>query len=640
MRYFFLSAIAFFSQVLHAQNSWKAVSPNKSLQIILSNSEGNLSYKVLSGEDPIVKPSALGIERKDQDFTDHLSFVKSEVVRIDERYSLKIGKHKINHALGNETIVTFKNEKNALIEIDLRAYNDGVAFRYRFPGQSKKVIVTNEKTSFVIPDGKMWLETYGMPGNYSPAYEENYLNGIPVGSKAPVKSGWAFPVIFQIDQHWLLLTESNVDRNYFGAHLQQDCSGGIYKIGMPLAEEARGVGDSYATATIPFSTPWRVIIVGKTPGPIVESNLVYDLADPNRIGNTDWIKPGRSSWSWWSDHSSSKDFVKLKKYVDLAKEMGWEYSLVDANWNIMQGGDISQLVKYANEKKVGLALWYNSGGDHNSVTEQPRNIMNDPVKRKEELSKLHRWGIKAIKVDFFQSDKQKIMQLYFDILKDAAKEKIMVIFHGCTLPRGWSRTYPNLISMEGVKGAEQYGWDNSFAQHAPEHNTIISFTRNVVGPMDYTPVTFSDYACCPHVTTNTHELALTVVFESGMLHFADSDSSYLSQSAPVKNFMGHVPNTWDDTKFLLGEPGKEILLARKSGNAWYIAGINGEAHAKHFSIDLSFLNQPSYKAIVFSDGTAPGEIRVTETNHKKGCAASIDVLANGGFVMKLDPIGN
>jgi hypothetical protein len=217
----------------------------------------------------------------------------------------------------------------------------------------------------------------------------------------------------------------------------------------------------------------------------VESNLVYHLSNHSLIADDSWVKPGRASRSWWSDHPSSRDFVKLKNYVDLASEMGWEYSLVDANWNRMEnGGNIEDLVKYANSKNIGLSFWYNSGGPHNIVTEQPRDIMNDPSKRKEELKKLHDWGVKAIKVDFFQSDKQDIMKLYLDILKDAASQQIMVVFHGCTLPRGWSRTYPNLVSMEAVKGAEQYGWDSVFARQDAMLNTILAFTRNVVGRMD------------------------------------------------------------------------------------------------------------------------------------------------------------
>ena len=234
-------------------------------------------------------------------------------------------------------------------------------------------------------------------------------------------------------------------------------------------------------------------MAGKSASTVVESVLIDHLAEPNAIGNADWVKPGRSSWSWWSDHASSRNVKTLNRFVDLAANMKWEYSLVDANWNILQdGGNIQDLIDHAKQKKVDLTFWYNSGGPHNNVTEQPRDVMFDPVKRKEEFKKLHTWGVKAVKVDFFQSDKQNVMQLYQDILKDAAKEQIMVIFHGSTMPRGWQRTYPNLLSMESVRGAENYGWSKEFATDAAQLNTIYVFTRNVAGSMDYTPVTFSD----------------------------------------------------------------------------------------------------------------------------------------------------
>jgi hypothetical protein len=370
-------------------------------------------------------------------------------------------------------------------------------------------------------------------------------------------------------------------------------------------------------------------------GTIIESNLVHHLADANKLGDVSWVKPGRAAWSWWGDHESSKDFVKQKKFIDLAKEMGWEYSLVDANWDMMEGGNMAELAEYAKTKNIRLILWYNSGGPHNTVTERPRDIMSDAVRRKEEFRKLNRWGIAGIKVDFFQSDKQNIIQLYHDIMTDAAREKIMVNFHGCTLPRGWSRTYPNLVSMEAVRGAENYGWGKEFALKAPELNTIYTFTRNVVGPMDYTPVTFSDYECCTHTTTNAHELALSVVFESGILHFADRAEPYQALDARIKKFMKIVPTTWDETKYIQGEPGKEMVLARRKGTTWYVAGINGENLQKNVSLQLPFVKGSTYNASLFTDGASSREIGSSEMTWKKGKKVDVSMLPNGGFVMAL-----
>jgi hypothetical protein len=621
----------FFQLMTQAQKEWKVSSPDRSLSIILSNTNGRLSYQVTSGQDAVIKPSSLGIETSDGNYSDNLSYIRSSSRKIDERYTLTIGKRKENHATANETSVVFKNANASLLQVDLRAYNDGVAFRYHFPEKGTNLTVTNETTEFAVPaNGKVWLE------KYAPPYEEVYANGIAIGTNAKDSSGWSFPALFQTQNNWMLITESNLTGNYFASHLQQNCENGLYKLALPGAREAKGTGNTSATGSTPFSTPWRTIIIGKKLNAIVESNLIYHLSDANTIGDVSWIKPGSASWSWWSDHASSKDFNKLKSFVDLAKQMGWKYSLVDANWNIMQGGNIEDLAKYANTQNIGLILWYNSGGPHNDVTEQPRDIMSDPGRRKEEFKKLRSWGVKGVKVDFFESDKQNVIQLYHDILTDAAKEQIFVDFHGCTLPRGWSRTYPNLMSMEAVKGAENYGWSKEFAQLAPQQNNIFTYTRNVVGPMDYTPVTFSDYECCPHVTTNSHELALSVLFETGILHFADKAASYQNLDQRIKDFMRTVPTTWDDTKFIQGEPGKETVLARRNGNSWYVAGANGEDVQKTIALQLPFLNG-NYKATIFSDGSAAREIKVSEATAQKNGVININVLPNGGFTVVLTP---
>ncbi|MEP7280279.1 MAG: glycoside hydrolase family 97 catalytic domain-containing protein [Bacteroidota bacterium] len=642
MKYSIITILCFFTSIVcHSQRTWMAASPDKSLEIVLTEKGGRLSYQVFSDKKAVIKTSGLGIQSSTTDFSRNLSFVNAVSKKIDEHYTLKIGKQKVNHAQANETTISFKSKDDMPVQIQLRAYNDGVAFRYRFSRVKSSMEITGEETEFAVPtEGKVWVQNYDLPTKYTPGYEGVYQNGIPIGTNAKDAGGWAFPALFQTGQHWLLLTESNLSKDFYGSRLDSNCANGVYKITKPLAGEGNGTGTLTAVAIKPFSTPWRVIMVGKKLATIIESNLVYHLAAPNTLGDVSWVKPGRSSWSWWGDHDSSKDFMKLKKFVDLAKEMGWEYSLVDANWDIMEGGTIEQLVAYAKTKNIRLILWYNSGGPHNTVSERPRDIMNDAAKRKEELKKLKKWGIAGIKVDFFQSDKQNIIQLYHDIITDAAKEKIMVNFHGCTLPRGWSRTYPNLVSTEAVRGAENYGWGKEFAIKAPELNVIYSFTRNVVGPMDYTPVTFSDYECCKHTTTNAHELALSVVFESGILHFADRAEPYQSLDARIKNFMRIVPTTWDETKFIQGEPGKEMVLARRNGSSWYVAGINGEDLQKNISLQLRFPKGSSYKASLFTDGRHSREIKINEMAWKKGNPVDITLLPNGGFVLVLQPVNN
>jgi hypothetical protein len=359
--------------------------------------------------------------------------------------------------------------------------------------------------------------------------------------------------------------------------------------------------------------------------------MVVKLNPPAAFDDVSWIRPGRASWSWWSTPSSPKNYGVLKDYVDLASEMGWEYSLVDANWDLMEGGTIEQLVKYANTKNIGILMWYNSGGPHNIVTERPRDIMFDPVTRREEFKKLAEMGVRGVKVDFFQSDKQHIIGLYFDILKDAAENHILVNFHGCTLHRGWNRTWPNLISMEAIRGAENYGFDSLYPEKAIWHNTIIPFTRNVVGSMDYTPVTFSDQKF-PHQTSNGHELALSIVFESGILHLADRASTYRDLPDAPKTFLKNVPVAWDESILLAGEPGEFAVIARRKNTIWYVGGINGTGKAQTWNLDLSRLGKSTLSADIINDGTVAEQFKAENRMLQPGEPLKIDVVPNGGFV--------
>lgn len=635
---FFLSILISETNASTFQNNklsnWHAVSPNGINKIEVSLVKNKLFYTVLQNNGVLIKKSCLGLTTTNQEFTQNLTYKNSIKSKINETYTMVIGKRKINQNIANQTKITFANKNNNLIEIIVRAYNDGVAFRYCLPS-NKTVTVSQEATEFNIPmDGKAWLMRYGKPNDWAPAYEENYTNGSAIDTPAPDSCGWSFPALFKTKGNFILISEADLDTNFYASHLNPNCTNGVYKIEKPLNQEAHNLYTTNASGNSTLYTPWRTLIFGKSLGTVIESNLVYHLSESNKIGNINWVKPGRASWSWWGDHESSKNFNKLKHFVDLSKKMGWEYSLVDANWDIMEGGGtITDLVAYAKQQNIGLALWYNSGGEHNNISERPRDVMSDPVKRKLEFEKLSQWGVKAIKVDFFNSDKQPIIKLYHDILIDAATYKLMVIFHGCTLPRGWSRTYPNLISMEAIKGAEQYAYDKEFTQNAPIHNVTVVCTRNVVGPMDYTPVVFSDYDTVAHITTNAHELATSVLFESGMLHFADRVAAYTNLPQPIKNFLKIVPVVWDDTKFVSGYPGKLIVIARKKGNQWFVAGANGENSAKNVSVNFGFLPKGKYQIQIMKDGQNSREIKTETVVYQTGKPLLIPVLANGGFTM-------
>jgi len=615
---------------------WSVLSPDSNLVASLQlGKNGTLNYTVLSGSDTIIGFSPLGLIRSDQAFDSGLVLVEAApITNITEKYTLLTGKRKENNANANELLLTLKNAKGSKMQVIFRAYNEGVAFRYKFPDTDTSTFtITEEKSGFAVSTGgKAWLQPFGLPNDWGPAYEELYLAKNEIGASSPDSSGWSFPALFQASGKWILLAESDLTEAYAGTRLAQDCENGIYKVRFPLDGEGLGTGDVFPKSSLPFATSWKSITISNTPAGIFESNMVSHLAAPQVAGDFSWVKPGRASWGWWGEHDSPKDFKRLKEYVDLAKEMNWEYSLVDANWDLMtNGGTIEDLAKYANSKNIPLLLWYNSGGSHNNVTERPRDIMNDPLKRKAEFKKIRAWGVKGVKIDFFQSDKQNIIKLYIDVLKDAAAEQIMVVFHGCTVPRGWSRTYPNLVSMEAVRGAEQYGWSKSYAVQAASHNTILAFSRNVVGSMDYTPVTFSDYNTSEHQTTNAHELALPIVFESGITHWADREYSYRNQNAKIKELMKVIPTTWDDSKLVAGEPGSLAVVARQKGQQWFIGGINGDSAMKTTNILLPFITAGSYKISIYADGDNSRSITVKDTIYEAGTTFTIKMLPKGGF---------
>lgn len=594
--------------------TWELFSPDENISIVLTyeqlNEDGRsrLSYQVFlkteNGQVEMIESSPLGIIRNDASFTDGLSFHKEgDIIDFSDQYELVSGKKSIVDYAGKELTVTFKNDSNQLLAIDLRALNDGIAFRYRFPEEEPGTFTVNgEITSFKIPtDGKTWIHPYDTVTKYTPAYETYYTNEIDIGTDAPGRQGWAFPALFHVNNAWMLITESNLGDNYFGAHLQPEVNEGMYRIRLPEEEEAMGTCDREATSTLPWTMPWRVIMLGRDLGTIVESTIVQDLHDPNVVEDMSWIQPGRASWSWWSDHDSPQDFVKLKSFVDLAVEMGWEYSLVDANWNLMKGGNLEKIVEYANQNGIGILLWYNSGGPHNTVGEQLRDAMHIRERRREEFAKLQEMGVKGVKVDFFQSDKPDIIKQYHDILRDAEEFEILVNFHGCTMPRGWERKYPHLMSMEAVRGAECYSFDSRFPEAAPWYNTILPFTRNTVGPMDYTPVAFTDQTY-PHITTYGHEIALAVVFQSGILHFADRVSAYRELPEFAREYLSEIPVSWNQTKFIEGYPGKYVILAREHEGIWYFGGINGTSDTVSISLQMPFIKQGSYLAEIITDG--------------------------------------
>ena len=620
-------------------------SPDEFVRVVIDQledqSDTRLYYSVYLKKDDtyqqIMDPSPLGLVREDSRFVENLEFVSEEKQqKVTDQYTLVTGKKlQVNNSFNTSTL-TFENSDQKQVSLEFRAYNDGIAFRYNFTGEAEdELTVTSELSGFDFKDGTLWGQPYDTLSTYTPAYE-TYYRSMEVGTEAPWnKNGWSFPILVESEGAWMMVSEAGFDGTYGASHLHAACEEGLYTIKFAEQGEAEGYYENTSSSSLPWATPWRFIALGESLAQIVETTLPTDLAAPSKIDDTSWIKPGRASWSWWSDNDSPQLYERLAPFVDFAAEMGWEYFLVDANWNHMLNGTMEDLAVYAEQKNVDLLLWYNSGGKHNVVTEEPMDLMWDREARRAEFERISMHGIKGVKVDFFQSDKQEIIQQYIDILEDAADFKLLVNFHGCTMPKGWRRTWPNLVSMEAVRGEECYIFDPYFPTLAPGNMTILPFTRNAVGPMDYTPGGYSNNTY-DHLTTYGFELALTVIIETGIMHHADTPGQTLGLPPYAVDFLKKVPVVWEETKYLAGYPGKDVVIARKNGSVWYIAGVNGENMEKEITIDLSPLGTIPSSIDMIIDGNGARDLQTVSLAPEDG-KVSIHLQPYGGFTGSFSP---
>ncbi len=620
--------------------SWQLTSPNEAITIQIEHAgtpdSTYLSYSVSFHEgemtEQVLLPSSLGLQLADTDLSKNLTFLQASSMENEAvEYTMITGSKDSYTNQYNEIQLHFENAEQKKISLNFRAYNNGIAFQYVLPeAADEKVTIINELTSFRVNDGQFWAQPYDAVTKWSPGYERFYEQ-FPTGTNAPEeKNGWAFPLLFETDDVWLFISESGFDGTYGGSHIEENVTDNTYRMKFAEVDEANNNYAVEPTVELPYKTPWRFITLGDNLGDIVESHLVTDLADENELEDTDWVKPGRASWSWWSVNDSPQDYELLVPFVDLAAEMGWEYSLVDANWNNMKNGTLEDLAAYAETKGVELLVWYNSGGKHNSVTEAPRDLMFERKARRKEFERIHDMGIRGIKVDFFQSDKPTIINQYIDILEDAADYELLVNFHGCTLPKGWRRTYPHLMTMEAILGGEAYLFSDDYPTKAPAHLTTLPFIRNVAGPTDYTPGGFAKINK-PHLTTYGFEAALPVLIESGIIHYVTAPEVVASLPAFAVGLLKNIPATWDDVQYLSGYPGKEVVLARKSGNQWYIAGINGENTTKTLQIDLSTIVEGEVDLTLVIDGETSTELEL-EKRVVKDAMLTIELQPFGGFV--------
>lgn len=614
-------------------------SPNEKIIVNVFNSDNtekgrwSLNVKLNSNGKITEAISAidLGLILSEGVSFDEMKLMKtSKPLLIKENYSMPHGKSSQRQNIGNEVIFTFENKERKKLDVIIRVYNDGIAFRYSLSGKGN-FTVKDELTSYIIDkETTRWTE------KWNPANEGLYSS--MVGEKIQQEE-WCYPALFQTkDNCWFLLHESAVDGTYCGSKLSNKSDKNKYKITFPDPKDGRGKGESLPKIALPWKSPWRVIILGNL-NDIVASTLVEDVAPTSVIKNTDWIKPGAVSWNYWSHNHGTRDFKTVCEFADLAVRMNWPYTLLDWEWDAMgNGGNLEDALKYIHSKGIKPLMWYNSGGDHTWVASTPKDRMLTHENRVEEFSKLKKLGVVGVKVDFFESEKQNMIQYYIDILEDAAKFEMMVYFHGCLVPRGWSRTYPNLMTYEAVRGAEWYNNGPEFTATAPVHNTILPFTRNVVGSMDYTPVTFTN-SQFPHLTSYGHELALSVVFESALQHFADRPEGYDELPAEPKIFLKEIPTHWEKTILLQGFPGKDVVIARSKNSIWYIGGINGEIIEKNIKINFDFLDKNrKYKLRLIKDGKHDKQLLTNDSVIQSTDSIEVKVLRRGGFVAIITPM--
>ena len=626
-------------------------SPDSKVSVNVYLREGKLFYDVELENSPVLEASPLGITTKNSDFTKDLIFEDiSELKEENQQYSLLRGKKSQVTQSYKEQMFNVKNKEGKQLGVIFRVSNDGVAYAYNIKGNGEEEVLSENSgfnfpektTAFMAPLAKAksgWAKT-------NPSYEDHYQLDIPIGTPSDYGQGWVYPALFRIgDEGWVLISETGVDCNYVATHLADDSQGGLYKVEFPHADHNLPEDPATAAVTLPFTTPWRTITIGENLNTIVESTMAQDLVTPYYSPNGDY-RSGKASWSWLVYNDGHTTYKDTKEFIDLADSLDFEYCLIDAIWDTQIGRDkIEELAKYAAVKNIGLILWYNSNGNWNDAPQSPLNRMNTRDARREELAWMQKIGIKGIKVDFFGGDKQSGMQLYQDILEDANDFGIACNFHGATLPRGWDRMFPNFVTAEAVMGMEFCKFDQKNADWQPKHCTILPFIRNVVAPMDFTPVVLNPNICevpgtgAKRMTTAAFELALPVILYSPVEHFGIVPDNLKQFPQYVWNYLSKVPSTWDETLLIDGYPGKDVMMARRSGKIWYVAGINGEKIAKDFSCQLPFIQKETMAQLITDKSNTNNETEIRNMSIAENGEIQISIQPYGGFVLVINTDG-
>ena len=644
VKFFIVMAMLLGSSVASAENK-QITSPDGKLVVTVADMDGRPSYSVSYDNVLFLKPSPLGMIANIGDFSSGMSLEKNvSTNKIDETYELASIKKSKVHYVANEAVFSFTQQGKTIYDVIFRISNNDVAFKYKmYPqGETLSCVVKQEVTGFVFPDGTTTFlcpqsKPMGGFARTSPSYETSYTAD-DVAGKNGWGEGYTFPCLFRNgDNGWVLVSETGVNGGYCASRLLGH-KGGVYTIGFPQEGEANGNGTVSPGIALPGETPWRTITVGKTLAPIVETTVPFDVVKPLYQAKGEYTY-GRGSWSWIIGMDGSTNYKEQLRYIDFSAAMGYQSVLVDALWDKQIGRDkIEELAKYGKDKGVALYLWYNSNGYWNDAPQTPRGIMDNAIARRKEMKWMQSIGIRGIKVDFFGGDKQMTMQLYEDILSDANEYGLLVIFHGCTLPRGWERMYPNFASSEAVLASENLHFSQGSCDNEAFNATLHPFIRNTVGSMDLGGSALNKYYNADNaprgsrrVTSDVYALATAVLFQSPVQHFALAPNNLTDAPSWAIDFMKEVPTTWDEVRFIDGYPGKYVILARRHGDKWYIAGVNAQKETLQLKVNLPMFSNGE-KVRLFSDDKAlQGGVKQIGIGKKQELQLSIP--CNGGILI-------
>jgi len=626
--------------------SKQVASPDGKLVVTVSANSGSPEYSVSLKGVTFIDASPIGLVTNVGDFSTELDMNNEvKVTEVNDTYELpNIKFSKVNYN-ANEAVFSFAKDGRSAIDVIFRVSNNDIAFKYKVYPQKENIVcvVENETTGFNLPEGTTTFlcpQSDPMKGfaRTSPSYETPYTVDETIG-KNGWGNGYTFPCLFKVkDNGWVLISETGVDASYCASRLVNS-NGGLYNISFPQEGENNGNGTISPGIALPGETPWRTITVGKTLKPIIETTIAFDVVKPKYEASKEY-KYTKGSWSWIIKMDGGTTYDVQKEYIDFSAAMGWKTILVDALWDTQIGRDkIAELAEYGASKKVGLYLWYNSNGYWNDAPQGPRGLMDNSRIRREEMAWMQNVGIKGIKVDFFGGDKQITMQLYEDILADANDYGLQVIFHGCTLPRGWERMYPNFASSEAVLASENLHFSQGSCDAEAFNACLHPFIRNAVGSMDFGGSALNQFYNANNtsnrgskrMTSDVFALATAVLFQSGVQHFALAPNNL--QNAPnwAIDFMKEVPSIWDEIRFIDGYPGKYVILARRSGSKWYIAGVNAQSEPLKIKVDLPMLKDNSKGRIYSDDKNLNGSCSEFKLNRKK--QLSVSIPRNGGLLL-------